>query len=219
MAKKQQTMPPSEHAQGVTAGQFALVEVLNRIESTPYHWSVGRTTFQKIAYVVGRQNVPTGLEFKRGTYGPFAQGLKPLTARLMRNQLLSESEEGRLIAVRVGSAYATTRAQYAHELGDWMERLESVADLFVRMRTSEAERAATILFAEEELQGRFDAKPRERDVLNAVLEWKGKREGEWKEETIAASIRSLAILGWLRVQPSFDLPVPDDLKLEDTTNF
>lgn len=209
-----QTLPQSEHAQAVTAGQFALVEILYRIERTPYHWPVGRTTFQKIAYVASRQKLPAGLQFKRGAYGPFSEGLKPLTARLMRNQLLSESTEGRMIAVHVGDAYGRTRPQYVGELEEWNDKIEKVVDLFVRMRTQEAERAATILYAEEELAARVESKPTERDVLNAVLEWKGRREGDWKEATIATSVRSLAILGWLRVNPSFDLPVPDDLKLE-----
>ena len=211
MARKQRP----DHAQAVTAGQFALVEILSQIERTPFHWPVGRTTFQKIAYVASRQDIPMGLQFKRGAYGPFSEGLKPLTARLMRNQLLSENSEGPMIAVRVGTAYERTRQQYVHELTEWSERIESIADLFVRMRTQEAERAATILYAEDELIAATKAKPFERDVLNAVLAWKGKREGNWKEDTIAASVRSLAILGWLHVRPSFDLLVPDDLKLEE----
>ena len=38
-----------------------LVEILSRIEQQPYHWPVGRTLFQKIAYVATNEGLPTGL--------------------------------------------------------------------------------------------------------------------------------------------------------------
>ena len=56
----------------------ALVEILKRIEEQPYHWPVGRTIFQKIAYVATALGLPTGLQFERGSYGPFSRELKKL---------------------------------------------------------------------------------------------------------------------------------------------
>ncbi|MCK5219764.1 macro domain-containing protein, partial [bacterium] len=48
----EQTMPNS---QWVKPAWIALVEILKRIEDQPYHWPIGRTTFQKIAFIATEQ--------------------------------------------------------------------------------------------------------------------------------------------------------------------
>jgi hypothetical protein len=45
----------------------ALVEILKRIEEQPYHWPVGRTIFQKIAYVATQQGMPTEFVYQKGS--------------------------------------------------------------------------------------------------------------------------------------------------------
>src|SRR5713101_5456257 len=40
---------------GLDASWVALVEIVNRIEQQPYHWPIGRTIFQKIAYVATKE--------------------------------------------------------------------------------------------------------------------------------------------------------------------
>ena len=40
---------------------IALVEILSRVVREPYHWPVGRTTFQKMAYFASDAGLPTGL--------------------------------------------------------------------------------------------------------------------------------------------------------------
>lgn len=54
----------------------ALGEILDRVTSQRIHPPVGRVNFQKIAYFATAAGIPTGLEFERGSYGPFARGLK-----------------------------------------------------------------------------------------------------------------------------------------------
>ena len=56
----------------------AWVEILKRIEEQPYHWAVGRTRFQKIAYFASEQGLPLGLDYQKGSYGPFSPSLKAL---------------------------------------------------------------------------------------------------------------------------------------------
>jgi uncharacterized protein YwgA len=53
----------------------ALVEILARIEQQPYHWPIGRTLFQKIAYVATNEGLPTGLHYQRSSFGPFSGDL------------------------------------------------------------------------------------------------------------------------------------------------
>jgi O-acetyl-ADP-ribose deacetylase (regulator of RNase III) len=78
--------PPSR----ITPAWVALVEILARIEREPYHWPVGRVSFQKIAYFASELGISTGLEYERGSYGPFAPKLKAVTTKLMNNGLIRE---------------------------------------------------------------------------------------------------------------------------------
>lgn len=45
----------------------ALVEILHRIEKEPYHWPIGRTTFQKLVYFATYEGLPTGLEYRQAS--------------------------------------------------------------------------------------------------------------------------------------------------------
>jgi hypothetical protein len=49
------------------------------------------------------------------------------------------------------------------------------------------------------------------EVLDAVKDWKQKRRPPLNEAEIAASIRSLNVLNWVRLEFSPDLPLPPEL--------
>jgi uncharacterized protein YwgA len=55
------------------ASRVALVEIVRKLENHPYHWPVGRTILQKIAYVATEEGLPTELHYQKGSYGPFSQ--------------------------------------------------------------------------------------------------------------------------------------------------
>ncbi|MFH1009847.1 MAG: macro domain-containing protein [bacterium] len=187
----------------------ALVEILRRIESEPYHWPVGRTTFQKIAFVATSEGLPTGLNFQRGSYGPYAAELKNLTARLLNHHLILERQSGKMFAVSVGPSYEVAKKEYAGELAKWHEQMDRVADLFVRLRTNQAEIVATVLCASQELSKTEKGIPSEKDVLSEVMAWKQKRRPPLDEGEVASTIRNLAMLGWLKVKASTDLPIAE----------
>jgi len=194
----------------VQPGWIALVDILRRVEEQPYHWPVGRTTFQKLAYVATEEGVPTGLQFKAGSYGPFAQGLKAIETRLANNGLVTEGRLGRMLEVRVGPTFPDARKAYEADLRRFEETLDRVADLFTRMNTAQAEITATVLFAANQLSRGVANKPTEMQVFNAVMSWKERRRPPLKEDQVALTIRQLAALGWLRVSASRDLPVPEE---------
>jgi hypothetical protein len=54
----------------------ALVEILSRLEQEPYHWPVGRTTFQKIVYIATQEGLPTGLHYQKIKFRPFLTRVK-----------------------------------------------------------------------------------------------------------------------------------------------
>lgn len=188
----------------------ALVEILDRIERQPYHPPVGRVAFQKIAYVATEEGLPTGLEFKRGSFGPYSPDLKLLTTRLLNNGLIHEKRLGRMFAVQVGHTFQDAKEAYMQGLKQWDPIIERIADLFMRMDTAQAEIAATIMFAARSLEKSKAERPAEREVLDAVMDWKQRRRPPFNEEEVALAIRNLAALGRLNVKASPDLPLPEE---------
>lgn len=187
----------------------ALVDVLHRIEAEPYHRPIGRVTFQKIAYFATRLGIPTGLEYRKGSYGPYSSTLKAVETKLVNNDLIREERFGRMLRVRVGSTYEDARRVYANELARWDTMVDRLADLFLRMPTQDAELAATVHFAFLSLGEANGRIPTEREVLDEVMKWKQKRRPPLRREEVAKMIRSLNMLGWVNLKPSRDLPVSE----------
>jgi len=190
---------------------IALVEVLNRIEQEPYHWPVGRTTFQKIAFVATQEGLPTGLSYQRGSFGPFSSRIKNLITRLVNNGLIREQRMGRMFAVKVGPTFEDARKAYLNDLQRWESTIEKILDLFVRMTTKESEVVATVLFAAGILSKARKDQPSESDILDEVMRWKQRRRPPLDKGEVAFTIRNLAALGWLKVKPCRDLPIPEDV--------
>lgn len=195
----------------IEPGWVALVEILKRIEQEPYHWPIGRTIFQKIAFVATKQGLPTGLHYKRGSYGPFSRELKGLITRLVNNGLILEERRGRMFSVKVGPTFNDVREIYRVQIGRWEPIIEKTADLFLRMRTEQAEITASVLYAANELMEIKKAEPTEMDVLNFVLQWKLRRQPPLDKVEIASVIRNLAALNWLKAKPSVELPVDGEV--------
>jgi O-acetyl-ADP-ribose deacetylase (regulator of RNase III)/uncharacterized protein YwgA len=138
---------------------IALVEILSRLEQEPYHWPVGRTTFQKIAYISTQEGLPTGLLYQKSSFGPFSPDLKSVITRLVNNGLIREEQLGRMFAVKVGPTFSDTRKAYMNELTQWEPIIEKTTDLFMRMQTRQSEVVATVLFAANTLAKRKKEQP------------------------------------------------------------
>ncbi len=203
---------PTAPESKVPVAAVALVEVLSRLQANPYQPPVGRVFFQKLAYFATEIGLPTGLRFERKSYGPFAAGLKPLTSRLLNNGLVDEQSDGNRIAVKVGPAYERARDAYVEELAKFEPTIDTLVDLFSRMTSRRAELAATVHYSARQLWLANDKEPAaELDVLAYVKEWKARRRPEFTELEMAETIRNLAMLGWMRVKPSPELPVAADV--------
>lgn len=184
----------------------ALVAALEQIQQNPHHWPVGKTTFQKLAYFAGVAGLPTGLKFEKGSYGPFAPGLTNIVTRLVNHDLVEQVKLGRMIAHRVGPTYETAAHVYRDQLDEWSEPINRLADLFARLRTTRAgEVAATVHFAAARLAEARGEPPEERAILEAVMDWKQKARPPLQADEVTLAIHSLAMLGWLQVQPGDDV--------------
>ncbi|MBI4329821.1 MAG: macro domain-containing protein [Chloroflexi bacterium] len=188
----------------------ALVEILRRIEEEPYHWLVGRTTFQKIVYFATESGIPTGLLYQRGSYGPYTANLKQRITGLVNNGLIREERLGRLFMVRTGPTFEDARKAYLDDIEHWQGIIEKVADLFMRMNTQQAEVTATVHYTAQETAKHLGGVPTEKDILQAVMEWKQRRRPPLEEKDVALTIRHLNMLSWIRAQVSEDLPFTEE---------
>jgi O-acetyl-ADP-ribose deacetylase (regulator of RNase III)/uncharacterized protein YwgA len=214
LSSASESAPP---VQRVKPSWIGLVEILRRVEQQPYHWPVGRTTFQKIAFVATEEGLPTGLLHQRGSYGPFSPEVKSLVTRLVNNGLVREERLGRMLVLRSGPTYDDARRAFANDLAQWEPIIEKVTDLFMRMNTERAEVVATVLFVARRLAEERKERPSERDVVDAVMAWKQRRRPALDRTVVASTVRNLAALRWLNVQASEDLPFPEAAALEVST--
>jgi uncharacterized protein YwgA len=198
-------LPESPESSFIEPSWVALVEVLRRIEQRQYRWPVGRVRFQKIAYFLTAEGLPTALEYRRDSYGPYAPNLKPVASRLINNGLVTEQRLGQMIEMRSGPTYEDARSAFKDALAGWSHEIDKVVDLFARMPTDHAEVAATVHFAATELRNRRDRPPTEQEVLDEVKQWKARRRPPMSETDIIAATEQLALLRWIEVLPSPEL--------------
>jgi O-acetyl-ADP-ribose deacetylase (regulator of RNase III)/uncharacterized protein YwgA len=189
---------------------IALVEILRRIEEQPYHWPVGRTIFQKIAYVATQQGLPTGFVYQKGSFGPFCKELKIAETGLINNNLLQEERLGKMFMVKVGPNFQKVRKDFESALTKWTPIIEKTTDLFLRMNTNQAEIVATIIFATDSLKKKDKGIPTETEVLESVMQWKQKRRPPLDRLAVEPIIRNLGILRWLDVKPDISLPISEN---------
>lgn len=208
---------PDHHAspyaleEKIPAGWVAIVDALARVTGQRFHWPVGRVRYQKLAYFLGAVGVPTGIEHERGSYGPYAPAMKPITAKLLNNGLVVERRVGRMFTLSPGPTYEDAKLAYAAQLGKWDELIDRVADLFARLQTDQTEVAATVHLAAVELTAKLGRKPSEVEVHDEVMKWKARRRPPIESPVVAATIRNLGLLRWIDVEPSPDLGDEDEL--------
>jgi len=186
---------------------IALIEVVYRIEKQAYHIPVGRTIFQKITYVATALGIPTGLDYVRGSYGPYCKELNDVKKRLSNAGLFQEEKSGAMFQVVPGLAYKKNRLKYQDNLQQWDKMIDKTVDLFLRLNTNKAEIVATVLFVERTMNS---GNMSEDDILKEVMKWKQKRRPPLNKEEVAQTIRNLGVLKWFNLKPSTNLPIKDD---------
>ena len=185
----------------------SLVEIVYRIEKQRYHMPVGRTIFQKIAYVATALGIPTELDYARGSYGPYSRALDDVRKRLANAGLLQEEKLGRMFQVIPGLAYEKERVKYKDSFQKWEGLIDKTVDLFLRLDTQKAEMVATVLFTERTMN---KGNMTEKQILDEVMKWKQKRRPPLKESAVAETIRSLGVLKWFDLKPSADMPIQEE---------
>lgn len=184
-----------------------LLEVLRELQRQPYANPVGRTIFQKIAYVITEIGVTTGFQFGKGSYGPFAGDVKQVLHEFANRNWLQEQPLGRMIALHVTEQYERDRSKYRELIERHAKDIERVVDLFSRLKSTEqAEEVMTVLFAVQHLKQAFPHQEiGEQQLYDYILDWKKNWRSEDKRRALANAIRNLITLGWMRVSLSNSL--------------
>lgn len=183
---------------------IALLEVLRELQAQPYANPVGRTIFQKIAYVLTEMGVPTGFAFGKGSYGPFSGDMKAALHDFANRNWLQEAQLGKMIAFRVSPQYEKDRRRLASEIELHRKKIDKTVDLFSRIKSTEqAEEVATIIYACRWIRARRPGQTvTEQNILDYVLEWKPSWRSEGKREAVAGAIRNLVLLNWVKAEIS-----------------
>jgi O-acetyl-ADP-ribose deacetylase (regulator of RNase III)/uncharacterized protein YwgA len=182
----------------------ALMEVLRGLNAQPYANPVGRTIFQKICYVVTEMGVPTGFDFSKGHYGPFSEDVKLALHDFANRNWLKEEPLGRMVALRVAPHYEKERSKFADQIKEHSKKVDKAIDLFSRIKSTEqAEEVITVLYASRQLKRTKPSEEiAEQQLCDFILDWKKSWNSEEKKRALAAAIRNLVLLGWMRIQIS-----------------
>lgn len=183
----------------------AVLTVLARLEEQAYRPRIGRTSFQKLAYFATVEGLTLGLHYSRGSYGPYAPELKQHISHLLNNGLIEEKRTGNMFEVRLGRTYEAAKRAFSRELEGFEPHIERLTDLFARMTTKDAEIAATIHFTARQLAVEEGKSPSEREILEAVMSWKQRRQPKLLESDVSQAVRGLNLLHWINAQPTADL--------------
>jgi len=194
----------------VEPGWVALVAIIEQVGKERYHWPIGRVGFQKVAYFATEAGIPTGLSYRRGSYGPYAPEMKHVLSSLINNGLIVERKLDRMLATGVGPTFMDARRGYESFLVQWQPQIARVVDLVVRMNTNDAEIAATVHFAANRLREANANQPTEAEILDYVMQWKIRRRPPLDLGDVALAIRRLNVLGWIDAAPSESLSLPEE---------
>lgn len=180
----------------VPAEWLAVVAVLDRLQRQRYRWPVGRVMFQKLTYFATQAGIPTGLEFERGSYGPYAADLKRRIAQLQNNGLATEASLGQMLEVRVGSTYRDAVTVARDQMEPYRAAVERTVDLMARMNTREAEVAATVHYVATEVERATGALATVGHVIASVEAWKPLR---FRPDEVVDAIALLCMRDWARI--------------------
>ncbi|WP_416326804.1 macro domain-containing protein [[Eubacterium] hominis] len=148
-----------------------ILRLVKCLEESEYSVKVGRTIFQKICYVLTRFGTDTGLNFVKGTYGPYSSDIKNMITVLSNNNLIYEKEFGKMMLICVSDSFKINPAIYSEKDKMYVNK---TYDLFKRIKdTNHAELITTILFSFDQLATE-NTVVTENLLFDYIIDWKKK---------------------------------------------
>ena len=165
-----------------------VLQLIKKLEESEYNIKVGRTIFQKICYVLSRYGTDIGVEFSKGTYGPYSADIKKIITILSNNNLIYEKEYGKMMLITVSKDFKIDKSLYSQKD---IENVNKTFQLFKRVKdTNQAELITTILFSFDSLKETYH-EVTENMIYQYILEWKKRFSGYQSELKIRELIKSL----------------------------
>lgn len=176
-----------------------LLEIIHRLGKMKYTVQIGNTVFQKICYMTSLIGLDTGLQFKKGRYGPYSPDIQRIYDVFGRENLIRISKHGNYTKIETGIEYPSLRDKRSDLLLEHEEEISRVVDLFSRIKSAEhAEEIGTIMYAlDKKTEGGKIDFVSEDEFYRFILSWKKDWDTPQKKESVASSIRYLATMEWI----------------------
>lgn len=179
---------------------YLILYVVQQLNHDKYSLNVGRTIFQKICFVLTRNEIPTGFHFTEGSYGPYSPEVKKAITALSNANLMGEKQLGKMVETVVAPEFRLNKQAFTSEE---LKRTEETVDLLSRIKnTDQAEMITTVLFTFDELSQKNTAVT-EKAIFDHIHQWK-KWWKDAKDAEIIDTISDLASLGWIHPDHSKD---------------
>jgi hypothetical protein len=170
-----------------------------------------------LTYFATAAGLPTEIEFRPASYGPFAPTIKLVLTKLVNNGLLVEEVDGKAFVLRAGSTLddAINSTFYKPSLDEWRPIISRVTDLLLRIPARDTELVATIHYVWHMLATSSVKRVPEQLVVDGVKEWKRNRTPHFDDTEILDAVRNLDALGWIATElDASSLDEDDRLLLE-----
>lgn len=168
-----------------------VLQLVKHLEESEYNIKVGRTIFQKICYVLSRYGTDLGLQFTKGTYGPYSSDIKKMITILSNSNLIYEKEYGKMMLILVSDSFKIDKSLYSDKD---KENVNKTFQLFKRIKDSiQAELITTILFSFDELT-KHNTSITENMIYEYIVDWKKRYSDYQSEMRLRELIKSLTTL-------------------------
>lgn len=178
-----------------------ILQLIKKLEESEYNIKVGRTVFQKICYILARYGTDIGIEFSKGTYGPYSADIKKIITILSNNNLIYEKEYGKMMLIIVSKDFKIDKSLYQKKD---IDNANKTFQLFKRIKdTTQAELITTIIFSFDTLKELYN-EVTENMIYQYIIEWKKRYSDHQSELRIRELIKSLTRMNLIATDYSKD---------------
>jgi len=176
-----------------------VLQLIKCLSESEYSVRVDRIIFQKICYILERYGTDLGLEFGKGTYGPYSPDIKKMITILSNNNLICETVIGKSIVISVTDEFKFDKSIYTNKDN---VNLYKTYWLFRRIKdATQAELITTILYSYDQLCS-SNKTVCEDQIYSYIVDWKKRFDNKRSESEIREITRYLTYRNFINVDYS-----------------
>lgn len=175
---------------------ICILEIIRRLNENKYSCYIGRTSYQKICYMLQHYGLDCGFVFKQGAYGPYSAEAKEAFNIMSNANYVIEKKIGKIDAIFTTNYFKKSLDSNEGIIDKQSDIIENVMQIFSRIKnTKQAEIFTTILFSYTKMKSEVLT---EFDLLNSILKWKPHWEVD--KNIISETIRDMLCLKYIDVK-------------------